>query len=184
MTGVPEEHRELAPKSLGFAVIVVSSSRYAAYKRGLEVGDESGRRAVELIKSRRHRVEHYSIVPDDKMAILRTVLEALSKSEVDAVVTIGGTGLSATDVTIESLRPLFDKEIEGFGEVFRYLSYGQVGPACYLSRATAGVVGGKVVYCIPGSPDAVELALKELILPEAPHAVYIARRDLEAGERG
>ncbi|RLE65364.1 MAG: molybdenum cofactor biosynthesis protein, partial [Thermoprotei archaeon] len=98
--------------------------------------------------------------------------------KVDVVVTIGGTGLSATDVTIESLKPVFDKEVEGFGDVFRSISFREIGATSYMSRATAGVIAGKVIYCLPGSPHAVKVAIKELILPEAGHLVYIARRDL------
>lgn len=92
----------------------------------------------------------------------------------DVVVISGGTGLSPRDVTIEALRPLFEKEVEGWGEVFRMLSYQEVGPAAALSRTTAGVIDGKLVVALPGSPSAVELGLKTLA-PEMPHIVHIIR---------
>jgi len=103
------------------------------------------------------------------------VRKALSSNDVDAIVTCGGTGIGPTDVTIETVQPLLEKEILGFGEIFRTLGYEQIGSAVILTRALAGVSRGKVVFCIPGSPQAVSLCLKKLILPEVGHIVKHAR---------
>ena len=102
------------------------------------------------------------------------VMRALRDPSIDVVVLTGGTGVSKTDVTIETVRPLLEKEIEGFGEVFRAVSYRKIGPAAALSRATAGVAEGKVVMCLPGSPDAVRTALR-LFLGEIPHILHLTR---------
>jgi len=175
---VPEKHKEKAPQKLGFGIIVISSSKHRDFKKGAEVDDLSGKTAISLLEEKGHKVNYYIIVPDDKLHILHAVSEALLREDIDVVVTIGGTGLSATDITVETLRPIFDKEVEGFGDVFRSISFKEIGATSYMSRATAGVIAGKVVYCLPGSPHAVKTAIKELILPEAGHLVYIARRDL------
>jgi molybdenum cofactor biosynthesis protein B len=103
-----------------------------------------------------------------------TVSRALGKADLDVVVLTGGTGVSTTDVTIETVRPFFTKEIEGFGEVFRSVSYERIGAAAALSRATAGVAKGKLIMCLPGSPDAVRTAL-ELFVGEIPHVLHLAR---------
>ncbi|MCP8315710.1 MAG: MogA/MoaB family molybdenum cofactor biosynthesis protein, partial [archaeon] len=99
------------------------------------------------------------------------VLRSLYDEDADAVILTGGTGLAKRDVTFESIMPLLDKEIEGFGEIFRAVSYQKIGPPSYLSRALAGTLNGKLIFCLPGSPQAVELALN-LILPELSHIVY------------
>lgn len=178
MNSIPNKHKEKAPKKLGFGIIVVSSSKYRLFKNKARVDDVSGRLATALLEENGHEIFFYTIIPDSKLHILHAVTEALLNDKVDVVVTIGGTGLSATDVTIESLKPVFDKEVEGFGDVFRSISFREIGATSYMSRATAGVIAGKVIYCLPGSPHAVKVAIKELILPEAGHLVYIARRDL------
>jgi len=178
MSDIPLKHKELAPKELGFAVVVVSTSKSKELKSGKKVEDISGRKAIYLIEKNGYKVNFYKIVPDVKLEILRAVIEALTKNDVNVLVTIGGTGLSTTDMTVETLRPIFDKEIEGFGDVFRYLSFKEIKSSSYLSRATAGVIAGKVIYCLPGSPNAVVMALEKLILPEVGHLIYIARRDI------
>ena len=114
------------------------------------------------------------MVPDDAKLLRGTVSRALKQKDLDVVVLTGGTGVSTTDVTIETVRPLFEKEIEGFGEIFRSVSYQKIGIAAALSRATAGVSKGKVVLCLPGSPDAVKTALG-LFLGEVPHVLHLAR---------
>jgi len=105
----------------------------------------------------------------------RTIRKAL-KSEAEAVIITGGTGIAPSDVTIESVAPLLEKGIPGFGELFRKISYDKIGSAAMMSRATAGVVKGKVVFCLPGSPDGVETAVRELILPELGHVLSIAKQ--------
>ena len=115
---------------------------------------------------------HYQIVKDDVTEIQTQVNEWLSK-DVDAIITTGGTGISQRDVTIEAIKPLLDKEIEGFGEIFRYLSYTEdVGTRAILSRAIAGTVGHQVIISIPGSTGAVKLAMEKLITKELNHLVH------------
>ena len=163
-------------------MFVVSSSRYEARSKGEEIEDASGDLAVRLISSAGHEVKVRDILPDS-IERIRSALES-ARSRVDVVLFIGGSGLHPQDVTVEAVRPLFSKELPGFGELFRFLSYDQIGPAAILSRATAGAVGGVVVFCIPGSPDAVRLALEKLILPEVEHTVWVARGYRHARSHG
>ncbi len=115
------------------------------------------------------------IIADDKELISGAVKEALDTPSLDAVIFSGGTGITHTDVTIETVTPFFEKTLPGFGEFFRAISFGKVGSAAVLSRAAAGVAKGKALFCIPGSPDAVRVAAEMLILPESPHIVKHAR---------
>lgn len=138
------------------------------------MGDESGDLAQELIEANMGVVVERSLVPDDAKLIRRTISLALTEKKLDVIVLTGGTGVSTTDVTIETVRPLLEKEIEGFGEIFRSVSYQRIGVAAALSRATAGVAKGKVVLCLPGSPDAVGTAL-ELFMGEIPHVLHLSR---------
>ncbi len=138
------------------------------------MADESGDLAKEMIERSKGVVAGRELVPDDAGMLRRTVSRALRSPGLDVVVLTGGTGVSSTDVTIETVRPMLEKEIEGFGEVLRAVSYQKIGPAAALSRATAGVAKGKVVMCLPGSPDAVRTAL-QLFLGEVPHVLHLAR---------
>lgn len=171
----PEEHRAQAPKRLRFALFTVSSSRYEAARRGEAFEDESMEEALKAVETQGHQVVHREVIDDDLWMIKNRFEEVLGREDVDVVVFIGGTGLTSRDVTIEAVRPMLEKEAEGFGELFRYLSYREVGAAAALTRATAGVAKGKAVLCLPGSPKAVRLAFKEF-LGELPHMVYLARR--------
>jgi molybdopterin adenylyltransferase len=156
-------------------VITVSTSRYGSHARGKKhARDESGDLAQELVGRSGGKVVERVLVPDDPKMLRRAVSRALRDGEVDALVLTGGTGVSTTDVTIETVRPLFEKEIEGFGEIFRFVSFQKIGSAAALSRATAGVSRGKVVMCLPGSPDGVRTAL-ELFLGEVPHVLHLTR---------
>jgi len=169
------KHKAEAPKSLNFAVIVCSSSRYRELKSEKRVEDPSGDRIAQTLQKHGHRVTFRTVVPDDRSLIEQSVRRALKSRRVDAVITCGGTGISPTDVTIETVQPLLEKELHGFGEVFRRLSYEEIGSAAILTRAIAGVSEGKAVFCIPGSPHAASLAVEKLILPEAGHIVKHAR---------
>jgi len=139
-----------------------------------QVADESGDLAQEMIEAAKGVVVERALVPDDAKLLRSTVSRALRQKSLDVLVLTGGTGVSTTDVTIESVRPLLQKEIEGFGEIFRSVSYQRIGVAAALSRATAGVAKGKLVMCLPGSPDAVRTAL-ELFVREIPHVLHLAR---------
>ena len=172
---MPEEHRRRAPRRLRFAVVVVSTSRYRALQKGREMPpDITGDTIQALISEAGHEVASRCVAPDD-IRVLKEILEAEIARGADAIIFAGGTGLSPDDVTIEAIRPLLDKELPGFGELFRRLSYEQVGTAAMLSRALAGVRKGVAIFCLPGSPDAAELAVRELILPEVGHMIKHAR---------
>jgi len=169
-----DEHRKRAPKVLRFALVTVSSSRYAAKLGGKPYSDESQEKAAKFIEKAGHVVEVRDLVDDDLEMIRETVSKLLKDPNLDVVILIGGTGFSKKDLTIEAVKPLFEKEIEGFGEIFRWLSFQEVGASAFLSRATAGISRGRAIFCLPGSPHAIELALKTF-LPEMPHLIYIAR---------
>jgi len=175
MSETSNKHKAEAPKSLNFAVIVCSSSRYRDFKESGRLDDLSGDLIAQNLKEKGHRVTVRRIIPDDRSTIQHAVMRALKSRKVDAVITCGGTGVSPRDVTIEAVRPLLDKELEGFGEVFRMLSYKEIGSAAILTRALAGVSRGKAVFCIPGSPQSVTLSLKKLIIPEVGHIIKHAR---------
>jgi molybdopterin adenylyltransferase len=172
---VPDAHRHEArggpPRYL---VVTVSTGRHNRRAAGEEPADESGDAAQELIEGAGGKVAERRLVPDDAKLLRSAVSRALRDPGLDAIVLTGGTGVSSTDVTIETVRPLLEKEIEGFGELFRAASYRKIGAAAALSRATAGVAKGKVVMCLPGAPDAVRTALG-LFLGEVRHILHLTR---------
>lgn len=168
MTAV-DQHRSYAPHSLGFAVLTASDSR-------AEAEDHSGQIIAELVTAAAHRVVDRRVVRDEVAAIRAAVDGAFAKHQADVVVINGGSGFSPRDVTLEAVAPLLERTVEGFGELFRMLSFEQVGAAAMLSRATAGIIGDNVVFVLPGSPQAVELAMRQLILPEAAHLLGQVRR--------
>src|SRR5690606_24845936 len=134
--------------------------------------DKSGKLIIEMLEKAGHQIADYVIVKDDSESISKAVLQGCSNSKVDAIITNGGTGIAKRDVTIETVQKLFEKEIPGFGELFRMLSYQEdIGSAAILTRATAGVVNNKVVFSTPGSSGAVKLAMNKLIIPEISHIV-------------
>lgn len=166
-----EEHRHAAAEiEAAVRIIVVSSSR------SLE-DDRSGELIARLLKGAGHGVLGRELVDDDPVEIAEAVRRAAGDARVDALVLTGGTGLSARDLTPEALRPLLDREIEGFGELFRMLSFQEVGAAAMLSRALAGIVGTMPVFALPGSRAACRLAVESLILPELAHLLHQARKE-------
>ena len=170
---VPEEHKRGAPEKLRFAVITVSTSRYRLMESGKPYTDESGDLVSDIVEKSGHVVSKRMLIPDDPETIRRALREALELS--DIVILSGGTGISPTDVTVETVEPMLEKRLPGFGELFRLLSYLELGPPAMLTRCTAGTISGRVVFCVPGSPEAVRVALVKLILPEAGHLVKHAR---------
>ena len=168
-----EDHRRAAPLFLGFAVLTVSDSRKPA-------DDTSGDAIRALISAAGHRIVDSTLVADDVAAIRAAVRRLLAPPEVDVLVTTGGTGFSPRDLTLEAVGPLLERSLDGFGELFRMLSYQQVGAAAMLSRAAAGLIGAKAVFLLPGSPKAVALAMEKLILPEAGHLLGQAQRGIPA----
>ena len=156
--------RQRAPRTVVCAVITVSDTR-----RGED--DTSGTAIVEACEAAGHAVGVRAWVSDDVRDIRRVLKEALARRDVDVVLMTGGTGLAPRDRTPEAVEPLVERWVPGFGEVFRMLSHRQVGAAAWLSRSAAAVCDGRLVFLLPGSRRAVELALEELILPELVHAI-------------
>ncbi|WP_291767365.1 MogA/MoaB family molybdenum cofactor biosynthesis protein [Caldivirga sp. UBA161] len=168
------EHEKRGPSKVKFFIITVSTSRYELMKAGKQYKDESGDLASAKIINSGHSVVGRLLISDDEGMIKNSLSELLHRDDVDAIILIGGTGLAKSDVTIESVKPLFSKEIEGFGELFRFISYQRIGASAMLSRATAGIINDKLVVCLPGSPDAVETGLS-LIIDQVSHILYITR---------
>lgn len=161
-------HKDASRKRLKLALFTVSSSRYKDTKRP----DETGERARELCRRAGQELKHETI-DDNKQMIRVRVLRALFEKGNDAAILMGGTGLAPRDVTIEAIKPLLDKELNGFGEIFRTKSYEEIGTPAMMTRAIAGSIENKIVFCLPGSPDAVRIGIL-LALQELPHAVFIA----------
>jgi len=159
-------HRKAAPQDVGCAVVTVSDTRS-------EADDLSGAGIRAQLEGAGYPVRSYAIVPDDSGAIRGALTRALERADTLAVIMNGGTGVAPRDVTIESIAHLWTKELPGFGELFRALSYAEIGPPAFLSRATAGIQGGKFVAVLPGSPGACRLAMERLILPELVHVAAL-----------
>jgi molybdenum cofactor biosynthesis protein B len=169
------KHKAEAPKMLNFAVITCSTSRYKEFSETGKTSDPSGDLIAQIIRNNGQRVTLRRLVSDDKPMIQQAVMKALKSRKTDVIITTGGTGISPTDVTIEAVQPLLDKEIPGFGQFFRAISYEKIGSPAVLTRALAGITRGKAIFCLPGSPQSVSLALETLILPEAGHILKHAR---------
>lgn len=166
------EHKKEAPKKVTCKVITVSDTR-------TKEADKSGKLMIDSLKEAGHIVKDYAIVKDEEQAIREEILKGCNDEEIDVILTNGGTGIAKRDVTIETVKSLYDKELPGFGELFRMLSYQEdIGPAAFLSRATAGAINNKVVFSTPGSSGAVKLAMNKLVIPEIAHAVREIRKDL------
>lgn len=162
-------HRSDSPRVVRIAFVTVSDTR-------TETTDGAGRAACALVAAAGHTLVDYRIVRDDAEAIAAHVRALARDDRADLIVTAGGTGITARDTTYEALVGLVDKQLPGFGELFRSLSYAELGPAAMLSRALAGTIGKTLLFCCPGSESAVCLALEKLVLPEAGHLVREARR--------
>lgn len=174
MTKVPELHKSSAPKSVGIYIITCSTSKFKELKAGQEPSDTSGDMIEKLARGAGHRIEGRELISDSKPMITKTTNHALRTHGVDAVIITGGTGLSPRDVTPESIIPLVEREIPGFGELFRKISFETIGSSALLSRAFAGTSKGKAIFCLAGSPDAVQTAMEKLILPELGHIIGVA----------
>jgi molybdenum cofactor synthesis domain len=175
MMSVPRTmHKEAGPKVANFFIITVSTSRYNAKINNQPYTDESGDVAESMLKEAGQRVVGRDLIKDDLVMIRSLVDSLLLRDDVDVIVLTGGTGLAKSDVTIEAVRPLFEKELEGFGELFRYLSYPKIGTGTIMTRATAGISRGKLIVALPGSPDGVKTGL-EIVLQELSHILYIIR---------
>ena len=169
MTATHIEHQTQGPQSIRCAVITVSDTR-------TEQTDTGGQSVIVHLTAAGHTVVHREIVPDEPTR-MRPLLESLrERDDVDAILLTGGTGITSRDQTFETVTALLNKPLPGYGEVFRMLSYQEIGAAAILSRATGGLIGRKVLLTMPGSPAAVRLAMEKIIVPELTHLVREARR--------
>ncbi|MDX9788621.1 MAG: MogA/MoaB family molybdenum cofactor biosynthesis protein [Desulfobacterales bacterium] len=159
-----KQHKHTAPDRVSVGIITVSTSRTPAE-------DKSGQWLRKQAGKEGHTVVHATVIPDDMALIRDTLLALIRDFSPDIILVTGGTGISAKDVTIEAVTPLFTKELTAFGVLFAQLSYEEIDSAAILSRATAGVIYHSVVFCLPGSLKACKLACNALIFPEAGHLV-------------
>jgi molybdopterin adenylyltransferase len=168
------QHRESAPETIRAAVLTISDTRTPETDTGGDIVEETMRGAG-------HEVVAREIVRDEAVAIRTNLVDLLARPDVDALVTTGGTGISARDTTYEVVDRMIEKKLDGFGELFRMLSYEEIGAAALLSRAVAGAVGAKFVASLPGSRNAVRLGMEKLIVPEVAHIVFELRKHQEKG---
>ena len=165
----PDEHKRSAPASIGCWVLTISDSKTPET-------DTSGALIRELLAGAGHQVIGSEIVRDEPAEVQRVIREACAKAAIDAVIMTGGTGITSRDSTFEAVEAMLDKRLPGFGELFRMLSYQDIGGAAMLSRAQMGIAGGRIIVSLPGSPGACRLALEKLLLPELGHLVRELRR--------
>jgi molybdenum cofactor biosynthesis protein B len=166
---VPQEHRASAPRSIGCFVLTISDSK-------TEATDTSGALIRERLARAGHTVVGHAIVRDEPAQVTGVIREGCADPAIEAFILTGGTGVTSRDSTFEAVEALLDKRLTGFGELFRMLSYQEVGAAAMLSRAQGGVVQGRALFSLPGSPNACRLALDKLILPELGHVLREVRR--------
>jgi molybdenum cofactor biosynthesis protein B len=166
-----QEHKAEAPKSVSCMVITVSDTR-------TKETDKSGQLMQQLLEEQGHSTLQYDIVPDEPEQVLQSIHKGLDDKEIDVILLNGGTGIAMRDTTFETVSGILEKEMPGFGEIFRYLSYTEdIGSAAILSRAVAGTVKGKAIFSTPGSSGAVKLAMTKIIIPELGHVVRELKKD-------
>ena len=166
-----QEHKAKAPASVGCFVLTVSDTRTGET-------DLSGREIREFLERAGHQVTGFAIVRDDPDVVAASVKQWLTDPHTRVIITTGGTGITARDGTFEAVDALFEKRLDGFGELFRMLSFDEVGAAAMMSRATAGTVGAKAIFVLPGSEPAVRLAMSRLIIPELGHVAQQLQKSL------
>ncbi len=164
-----QEHKQEAPKSVNCTVLIISNTR-------TEQNDESGKLIMQALEENGHQVVTYCILKNDADSIKKKLGELLLKESLEVIITSGGTGISHLDVTVETISQALEKKLDGFGELFRFLTHQELGSGSIMSRAIAGVARGKVILCLPGSVGAVSLAMEKIILPEIGHLVREATR--------
>jgi molybdenum cofactor biosynthesis protein B len=161
------DHKREAPASVRCYVVTVSDTR-------TEETDKSGRAIIELLGRAGHEITGRAIVRDEAAMVRDTIARQLANTDVDVIIATGGTGITSRDSTFEAVNALFEKRLDGFGELFRMLSFQEIGPAAMMSRASAGLAAGHIVVSLPGSEAAVRLAMEKLLLPELGHLVQQA----------
>lgn len=164
-----QEHQQYAVASVTCAVITVSDTRS-------EATDTSGQAVRDLLAEHGHSICHHALVPDDPDRIREEIEQLGGRPDCHAILLTGGTGIAPRDRTTETVGLMLDRRLDGFGELFRMLSFEEIGPAAMLSRAIGGVRGQQLVFCMPGSTAAVRLAMTRLILPALPHMAAELRR--------
>jgi molybdenum cofactor biosynthesis protein B len=171
MTRMPadKEHKALAPRSVPCFIVTVSDTR-------TEATDTSGRAIADLLVAAGHRVAGHTIVKDDAELVRDAIVRQLANPDVQAVITTGGTGITSRDSTYEAVSAMLQKRLDGFGELFRMLSFEQIGSAAIMSRACAGLASGRIIIALPGSEAAVRLAMDRLVVPELAHMVQQAQK--------
>jgi molybdenum cofactor biosynthesis protein B len=171
---VHEQHKKKGPDIVNLALVIVSTSKFNELQE-MKISSDKTIPLVQQILDQNPGVLLTSseIVSDNQVQIVEILERLLNDSSLHAIVFSGGTGLTPKDVTYEAIKPLLEKTIDGFGELFRYLSYKDIGPSSMLSRALAGKIKNKAIFLLPGSPNAVKLALNKLILPEIKHVIYM-----------
>jgi molybdenum cofactor biosynthesis protein B len=163
------EHRRDQKAEAVVALMITSDTRTAE-------NDETGKTAIKLLEGAGHKVAAYVIVENDTTKIEETFRGFTNNGRTQVIITSGGTGISSRDKTVDAVSGLLDKELPGFGELFRRFSFEEIGEAAMFSRATAGIVGRKLVFCLPGSKDAMGTALKKIILPGLGHMLWEVNR--------
>jgi molybdenum cofactor biosynthesis protein B len=169
MTRTVDEHRAASPNQVACAVVTVSDTRTLQTDRG-------GALVVEMLQAAGHMVPRREIIPDEPDQMRPLVADLVGDGAIDAVLLTGGTGIGCRDQTFETISAMLTKPMPGYGELFRMLSYDDIGPAAMLSRAVGGAIDGKIVLTMPGSTAAVRLAMEKLIVPELTHLVHEARK--------
>lgn len=172
MSEAVSQHRREAPDHVRVAVLTISDSRAPET-------DTGGDAIQEILQKAGHEITVRDLTKDEPEEIRQRLTIFLDRDDVDAVITTGGTGISLRDSTYEVVDAMLEKRLDGFGEIFRTLSYGEIGAAAMLSRAVAGTVGHRFVASLPGSTNAVRLATEKLLAPEMPHVVFELRKQVE-----
>ncbi len=167
MSETSEQHKKEASHNIICGIITLSDSRKS------EKLDLSGQYLAEEIESR-YTLKSRDLIPDEKDELIKSI-EAMIADKIDVIITNGGTGLDSRDITVETVESLFDKKLDGFGEIFRSISYNEIGAAALLSRATAGIYKKTLIFSMPGSPNAVKTALG-IIIDELPHIVHHVKK--------
>jgi len=164
-----KEHKCHALKNVNVSVLTVSDTR-------TKENDESGKYIMKKLEENSHKIIFYSIIRDEKKLLRDEIEKLVNNDDVQVIITNGGTGASRRDITVDVVEGLLDKKLNGFGEIFRYLSYKEIGSPAVMSRSIAGAVKNKIIICLPGSLDAVKLGVEKLIIPEIGHLVWEVNR--------
>lgn len=179
MTDIPTQHKKHSPKIIRFYLVIVSSSLSGSesnytLEKPLKT-DKTTPLVKELLQKNNYRLIGMSVIPDQKIKIQTELAHITEKHGPDILIFSGGTGITQSDNTTEAIQPLLEKQLTGFGVIFHKLSFDEIGSASILSRALAGIYQDSAIFVLPGSPNAVRLALEKIILPEAGHIMAMIR---------